>query len=74
MTRFINFGWESFKRMGRISYRCLPDEFTNQVKAIVDANNDLAITMPSLYQKVLKLMGNRFEISVVADDESWADE
>jgi thiamine biosynthesis lipoprotein len=29
---------------------------------------------PSLYKKVLKLMGNRFEITVVADDPLWADE
>jgi thiamine biosynthesis lipoprotein len=27
----------------------------------------------SLYKKVIKLMGNRFEISIVAHDESWAD-
>src|ERR1700759_5862802 len=26
----------------------------------------------SLFKKVLKLMGNRFEISVVSDDEVWA--
>ena len=32
--------------------------------------NDLATV--SLYKKVNKLMGNRFEISIVADDESWA--
>ena len=32
--------------------------------------NDLATA--SLYKKVIKLMGNRFEISIVADDESWA--
>jgi thiamine biosynthesis lipoprotein len=29
---------------------------------------------PSLYKRVLKLMGNRFEISVVAEDPVWADE
>jgi FAD:protein FMN transferase len=28
----------------------------------------------SLYRKVLKLMGNRFEITIVADDETWAQE
>jgi thiamine biosynthesis lipoprotein len=28
--------------------------------------------MPSVYKQVLKLMGNRFEISVMADDEIWA--
>jgi thiamine biosynthesis lipoprotein len=27
-----------------------------------------------LFKRVLKLMGNRFEISVVADDEAWANE
>ncbi len=27
---------------------------------------------PAVYKRVLKLMGNRFEISVVSDDESWA--
>jgi len=27
-----------------------------------------------VYRKVLKLMGNRFEISVVADDAVWAHE
>ncbi|OCX53233.1 thiamine biosynthesis protein ApbE [Mucilaginibacter sp. PPCGB 2223] len=26
----------------------------------------------SVYKRVLKLMGNRFELSVVADDETWA--
>ena len=36
--------------------------------------SDLTLISPSLYKKVLKLMGNRFEISVVADDESWANE
>nr|WP_294949983.1 FAD:protein FMN transferase [uncultured Mucilaginibacter sp.] len=28
----------------------------------------------SVYQRVLKLMGNRFEISVVAEDEDWANQ
>jgi len=27
---------------------------------------------PTVYKRVLKLMGNRFEISVVSDDENWA--
>jgi thiamine biosynthesis lipoprotein len=36
--------------------------------------NDLTGIAPSLYKKVLKLMGNRFEISVVAEDPLWADE
>lgn len=31
------------------------------------------LTIPlAIYRKVLKLMGNRFEITVVADDEKWA--
>src|SRR6476469_11163555 len=38
------------------------------------ATNDLTITTPQLYKQVLKLMGNRFELSVVADDERWAQE
>ncbi|WP_428666723.1 FAD:protein FMN transferase [Runella sp.] len=29
--------------------------------------------MPQLYQRVLRLMGNRFEISVVSEDEAWAE-
>ena len=29
---------------------------------------------PSLYKRVLKLMGNRFEISIVTDDAAWANE
>src|SRR5678809_737157 len=29
---------------------------------------------PSLSKKVLKLMGNRFEITVVGDDHLWADQ
>jgi thiamine biosynthesis lipoprotein len=29
-------------------------------------------TMLTVHKRVLKLMGNRFEISVVSDDESWA--
>ncbi|MEO9211195.1 MAG: FAD:protein FMN transferase [Ginsengibacter sp.] len=32
--------------------------------------NDLA--QASLFKEVIKLMGNRFEISIVTDDESWA--
>ena len=36
--------------------------------------NDATGIMPSLFKKVLKLMGNRFEINVVADDPSWANE
>jgi thiamine biosynthesis lipoprotein len=36
--------------------------------------NDVIEIAPSLYKQVLKLMGNRFEISVVADDELWANE
>jgi len=36
--------------------------------------NDEAAIAPTLYKKVLKLMGNRFEISVVADEELWANE
>jgi len=34
--------------------------------------NNADATVPSVYKKVLKLMGNRFEISVVANDESFA--
>jgi thiamine biosynthesis lipoprotein len=33
-----------------------------------------AIIHKSLYKRGLKLMGNRFEISVVAEDEGWANE
>lgn len=36
--------------------------------------NDVIGTMPSVYKKVLKLMGNRFEITVVTDDQASADE
>jgi len=39
----------------------------------MQTNNADCIT-PSLYKKVLKLMGNRFEISVVADQEYRANE
>jgi FAD:protein FMN transferase len=35
---------------------------------------DLPTITQSLHRKVLKLMGNRFEITVVADDEKWATE
>ncbi|MGZ8511508.1 MAG: FAD:protein FMN transferase [Chitinophagaceae bacterium] len=35
---------------------------------------DLPTAALSLRRKVLKLMGNRFEITVVADDEKWASE
>jgi FAD:protein FMN transferase len=35
---------------------------------------DLPTIAQSLHRRVLKLMGNRFEITVVADDEKWADE
>ena len=30
--------------------------------------------LPTVFRRVLKLMGNRFEISVVADDPAWAEE
>jgi thiamine biosynthesis lipoprotein len=32
----------------------------------------IEIIQTQLFKRVLKLMGNRFEISVVADDEAWA--
>lgn len=32
------------------------------------------LTKPGLYKRIVKLMGNRFEISVVAQDETWAQE
>jgi len=35
---------------------------------------DLITITQSLHRRVLKLMGNRFEITVVADDEKWAAE
>ena len=35
---------------------------------------DLLTITKSLHRKVLKLMGNRFEITVVGDDEKWAAE
>jgi len=34
--------------------------------------NDEVRINPTLFRKVVKLMGNRFEISVVSDDHSWA--
>ena len=36
--------------------------------------NDAAKGISSLHRKVLKLMGNRFEISIVSHDEAWANE
>lgn len=33
---------------------------------------DQPVTIPASYRKVLKLMGNRFELTVVATDETWA--
>jgi thiamine biosynthesis lipoprotein len=36
--------------------------------------NDLICIAPSIYRRNVKLMGNRFEISVVGEDESWANE
>ncbi|MEO8712690.1 MAG: FAD:protein FMN transferase [Parafilimonas sp.] len=35
---------------------------------------EIVETSLSLFKRVLKLMGNRFEISIVADDEEWANE
>lgn len=32
------------------------------------------LVLPDLFRKVVKLMGNRFEISVVSDDRKWAEE
>lgn len=36
--------------------------------------NDALVAIPTIFKRTLKLMGNRFEISVVADeeDEGWA--
>ncbi|ULQ54136.1 FAD:protein FMN transferase [Flavihumibacter fluvii] len=31
-----------------------------------------AITTPTVFKKALRLMGNQFELSVVAEDEAWA--
>jgi len=36
--------------------------------------NDAIKIAPSLYKRVMKLMGNRFEITVVANDRAWAEE
>ena len=36
--------------------------------------NDPNILTPILHKKVLRLMGNRFEISVLSDNEQWAAE
>ena len=35
--------------------------------------NETVLVSPGLFRKVLKLMGNRFEISVVSDDKYWAE-
>lgn len=35
--------------------------------------SETLLVSPGLFRKVLKLMGNRFEISVVSDDKDWAD-
>ena len=35
---------------------------------------EIVETNLSLFKRVLKLMGNRFEITVIADDEDWANE
>jgi thiamine biosynthesis lipoprotein len=35
--------------------------------------NEASVAVPSLHRKVLKLMGNRFEISVVANEQQWAE-
>ncbi len=37
-------------------------------------SNEVALKVPLLHKKVLKLMGNRFEISVIAYDKLWANE
>lgn len=36
--------------------------------------NETTVASRFLHKKILKLMGNRFEISVVADDQQWAEE
>jgi FAD:protein FMN transferase len=36
------------------------------------ADNDVMTIAPGIHKKVIKLMGNRFEISVVAEEEEWA--
>jgi thiamine biosynthesis lipoprotein len=35
---------------------------------------DTSLIAPDLFKKVVKLMGNRFEISVVSHDKNWAEE
>ena len=36
--------------------------------------NDTPLISPNVFRRVEKLMGNRFEISLVSDDQIWADE
>jgi thiamine biosynthesis lipoprotein len=36
--------------------------------------NDIQTVLPDTYRRVLKLMGNRFEITVVADEKDWAEQ
>jgi len=36
--------------------------------------NDIQTVLSDTYRRVLKLMGNRFEISVVADEKDWAEQ
>ena len=36
--------------------------------------NNLTSIAPALYKEVVKLMGNRFEFTIVSEDESWAGE
>ncbi len=38
----------------------------------MSGNNSIAPNGLRIHQRVLKLMGNRFELSVVSDDEQWA--
>src|SRR4030081_486923 len=36
--------------------------------------NETTCIAPALHSRVLKLMRNRFEISIITDDSRWADE
>ncbi len=36
--------------------------------------NNMAASISTIHKKVLRLMGNRFELSVVSDNEQWANE
>jgi thiamine biosynthesis lipoprotein len=45
----------------------------NNFNLLLAKENDTVLISPSIFRSVVRLMGNRFEITVVCESESWAE-